>query len=436
MLYTGYMLFFSPRNQAGKDLTLDEVKQQLVKQNEDLLGNTALITLNQYKQKVNEAAKKENWTPEQKQEAELEGIILAVDAQFKNGLYQDQFRRKEVPAKPDGYSQMDKAYIALKPTFESLHQTELWQKPFDVVPAEDIGRPQEQISAADLYSDLVAELQVKTKEQTVIGIPGYKLVDFLVSLTGSKPGFSYWFAALLLALVVRAAIWPLAQKQYIWGRRMAQLAPLNKEIQAKYKDKKTGKVTDPQGMQMETMKMYKEYGFNPLQGCLPMLVQLPLFLIVYQCMLLYRFQFQEGTFLWINPGSTSLFGIPLAPNLGERDYLIIFLYGISMVTTTLLTPVNDPSNAKQQRLMGIGMSVFFSIAMFFWPIPSAFVVYWIFMNILATSQALLAYRVPLAPLEKQMTVKGGALAVDPQGTIDPGFFSGRGTPKKNKKKKR
>src|SRR5690606_7040099 len=228
----------------------------------------------------------------------------------------------------------------------------------------------------------------------------------------------------------------LAQKQYIWGRRMAQLAPLSKEIQAKHKDKKTGKVTDPQGMQMETMKMYKEYGFNPLQGCLPMLVQLPLFLIVYRCMLLYRFQFQEGTFLWINPNSTSLFGIPMAPNLGERDYLIIFLYGVSMVTTTLLTPVSDPSNMKQQRLMGIGMSVFFSIAMFFWPIPSAFVVYWIFMNILATSQALLAYRVPLPPLEKQMTVKGGALAVDPQGTIDPGFFSGRGTPKKNKKKKR
>src|SRR5204862_4714319 len=120
----------------------------------------------------------------------------------------------------------------------------------------------------------------------VYGIfPVYKIIDSLFSLTGSVPSFIYAFAAFLLALVVRAIIFPLAQKQLMWGRKMQQLAPLVKEIREEYTDKKTKQVTNQAELQQRTMALYAEYGINPLAGCLPAVVQLPLFLTVYQFML-------------------------------------------------------------------------------------------------------------------------------------------------------
>ena len=200
----------------------------------------------------------------------------------------------------------------------------------------------------------------------VIGfVPGYDLIDFFIKLTGSKPGFSYWFAALLLALFVRLAVFPLAQKQFIWGRKMAHLQPYMKEIQAKYKDKKTGRPTDPQAQQAETMELYKKYGMNPLAGCWPMMIQMPLFLIIFYCMRLYQFEFTKGHFLWVQEGADRFLGIPLGPNLGERDPILIVIYGLSMVAATLMTPASDPSNARQHRLIGKGFAVMFSVMMFF-----------------------------------------------------------------------
>jgi YidC/Oxa1 family membrane protein insertase len=233
----------------------------------------------------------------------------------------------------------------------------------------------------------------------------------------------------------------------MWGRQMARLGPYIKEIKERFTDKKSSQITDQQGYTAETMKLYKEYGMNPFSGCGPAIIQIPLFLTVYQCMQHYRFEFTKGFFLWMNPGAGSFLGIPLAPNLGERDYIMVFLYGISMVVSTLLQPVSDPSNARQGRLMGLGIALLFSVMMFFWPLPSAFVVYWTFTNILSTTQALIAYRLPLPPLEKKQSVKGGALpfdklinttSSDPNGIgkTDSSFFSTRGAPKQNNKKKK
>ncbi|MCG9894334.1 MAG: YidC/Oxa1 family membrane protein insertase, partial [Fimbriimonadaceae bacterium] len=248
------------------------------------------------------------------------------------------------------------------------------------------------------------------------------------------------FAALLLALAVRAIILPLAHKQIMWGRQMGQLKPYMEELKAKFTDKKTGQVTDQQAFTAETMKMYKEYGINPMAGCGPMLIQLPFFLAVYQCMLQYKFEFTKGSFLWIHPGSTQFLGIPLAPNLGEMDYILIAIYGVSMVVATLLQPITDPANAKQQRLMGLGIAVFFSIMMFFWPLPSAFVVYWTFTNILSTAQSLITYRLPLPPLTKVATVKGGSLPIGPaeEGGVKVDKFKGakQAMPKKITPKKK
>ena len=159
------------------------------------------------------------------------------------------------------------------------------------------------------------------------------------------------------------------------------------------------------------MELYREYGINPLAGCFPALIQMPLFLTVYQCMLKYQFAFQNGTFLWINPTTSKATNGFVGPNLGQQDYILILVYGITMVIATLLTPVSDPSQAKQQRLMGAGISVIFTFFMFTgaFPVVSGFVLYWTFTNILATAQSLRAYRMPLPALVKVNASGGGVL---------------------------
>jgi YidC/Oxa1 family membrane protein insertase len=282
------------------------------------------------------------------------------------------------------------------------------------------------VTPKQLLADLVT-LSSKLGATTPVWgfFPGYQVVDALVRATGSQPAFSYAFAALLMAICVRGVIWKLAQKQLMWSRQMSQLTPLTNELKEKY----TG-----QELQVKIMELYKEYGMNPMQGCLPMFIQMPLFLLIYQAMLHYRFEFQKGTFLWVGSSLVNHFPGIVAKNLGERDYPLIVIYGISMIITTLLTPVSDPSNAKQQRMMGLSMSVMFAIMMFFWPIPSAFVLYWIFTNILATSQSLRAYRLPLPPLVKVNAPGGGVYPTNGK-PLTAERYKSTGTPKVHKPKR-
>jgi YidC/Oxa1 family membrane protein insertase len=201
----------------------------------------------------------------------------------------------------------------------------------------------------------------------------------------------------------------------MFGRQMMQLQPLAAEIKKQYE----GKPEKQAEMQKSLMALYAEYGVNPAAGCLPALVQIPLFLTVYQFMLLYQFDFSKGTFAWVNPNTSQMFphGF-VAPNLGTLDPALIIIYGVMMIVSTLLTPQSDPMQAKQQRLMGVGISIFFTVSMFFgfFPVPGAFVLYWIFLLILSTLQALRAYRLPVAPLQKVNTSAGG---------VHPTTFSGK-----------
>ena len=95
------------------------------------------------------------------------------------------------------------------------------------------------------------------------------LLESLRSFVGS-----YGVAIIVLTLVVRAVLWPISKSQIVSMKKMQVLQPKMKQIQERYK-------ADPQRMQQEMMKLYKEHKFNPFGGCLPLLVQLPLFLALY-----------------------------------------------------------------------------------------------------------------------------------------------------------
>ena len=86
---------------------------------------------------------------------------------------------------------------------------------------------------------------------------------------------------------------------------MQQLQPLHEGDQGAILRQEDKAITDQAAYQAKTMELYKEYGINPFAGCLPALIQIPLFITVYQFMLHYQFEFQKGYFLWINPSTSA-----------------------------------------------------------------------------------------------------------------------------------
>lgn len=370
--------------------------QQIVDNMRDLNRGVKDITIQaeyaKFDRKLEQEAKDKGWSEQKKNEEKVKAIVLTAHTSLVGGV-----RLNETGRVNTAYTKLDTNYTWIS------KQDSLWKMPVEVTPHPSL--PQSTFTPEELYSKSRDELSRLYRKEPVIGfIPGYDLIDKLVALTGYVPSFSYWFAGLLLAIVVRAIVFPLAHKQLIASRRMMLLTPLMNELKKKHTDK-AGK-TDNIAYQTDVMNLYKEYGINPFRGCGPAFAQIPFFLIVFQCMMHYRFEFTKGTFLWINPASHAANPF-FSPDLGKMDTLLLIVYGVTMVITTYLQPVTDPMQAKQQRMMGMIFAVIATVMMFFYPLPSAFVVYWIFLNILSTAQSLVTYRLPIPPLEKVQTPAGG-----------------------------
>jgi len=403
-IYMGMQLL-NPNKGPVDTRPYTDVLKELRKLNLDEKDVEAAAMLPLYNTKINQAKTEKKWTQVEFDQHELEGIVLVAHAKFKGAL-----SRAGDPTKTSVvHKKLHDAWTMMQPHYQKSHNLPLWISSFEV--AQDSKLKTDKVSASSLYDNIVTDLSARNHTEMVWGLfQGYPAIDAFVRLTGSQPGFSYWFAAFLLAFAVRLVIYPWSMKQYRFGRQMMQMQPYVKEIQEKFKDKKTGKIpTDKQAQaSAETMGLYKEYGLNPLVGCSSALLQMPIYMVVLSAMTLYQFEFVKGTFLWMNPdGPHKFMGMNLAPNLGQPDQLLIIIYGVSMLVSQYLMPVTDPTQIKQQRLMGIGVSVMITFFMFGYGMPSAFVLYWVFANILATAQALYAYKMPAPKLEKVQTLPGG-----------------------------
>lgn len=427
VIFLGIQLFTAKRPSEFDTQNADQIRAALLQANKELKDQTIAHGIApKYLEKLDAEVKAGRLKPEEFDRLKLEAAVIVADAQFKAGLARNDTNRIRT------------AYATLVGWLPRLESDAALNKPVAVTDTTNDSRfGWKEWAPLDLYKKSVDTLSERNQKELIWGfIPGgYQFIDFLVKSTGSVPAFSYAFAAFLLALVVRAAVYPLAQKQLMWSRQMTQLQPLAQEIRENFKD-------NPQEMNLRMMQLYKDYGINPLAGCGPALIQIPLFFTVYQCMLLYQFEFQKGTFLWINPASHSTNKF-FAPNLGQLDFLLILIYGISMIATTMLSPVSDPSQLKQQRMIGIGFSIFATVSLFtgIFPVAGAFVLYWTFTNILATIQSLRAYRLPMPPLTKVNAAGGGVFPMDPTHQrpngkpVDTGAVK-TGTPAKHKPKKR
>lgn len=189
--------------------------------------------------------------------------------------------------------------------------------------------------------------------------PLFALLSWLHGIFGN-----WGWAIIALTAIVRAILYPLTYKGMVSMQKIKELAPKLKEIKEKH-----GK--DPQRMNAATMEMYKKHGANPLGGCLPMLMQIPVFFAIYR-VLLNAVELQGAPWLlWID-------------DLSRMDpyYILPILMGASMFLQQHLTPNNftDPMQEKMFKYLPVIFTFFFIT------FPSGLVLYWFVNNLFSIAQ--------------------------------------------------
>ena len=194
-----------------------------------------------------------------------------------------------------------------------------------------------------------------------IGKPLLWLLLKFQSLLGN-----WGLAIVLLTILVKLVTLPFVTKSMRSMKTMSLLAPQLKELNKKY-------AGDKQRLQLETMALYKQYGVNPLTGCLPMFLQMPIWIALYR-MLSNAGELYQQTFIpgWINDLTAA-----------DPYYILPVILCIAMFFQARLTPASpDPSQKTQQQLMKYGMPLGFGVMSFFF--PSGLTLY-IFTNTLLTA---------------------------------------------------
>ena len=205
-----------------------------------------------------------------------------------------------------------------------------------------------------------------------ISQPMVWFVNFLYSLVGN-----YGIAIILMTIVIKILLWPLAQKSYKSMERMRKIQPFMKQIQEKYKD-------DKQEMQREIMRLYKAYKVNPAAGCLPILIQLPVFIGLYQG-LMNAVELRHASFITYLPFTDKFWLADLSA--ADPYYITPLIMGASMFIQQKMTPApGDPMQAKMMMFMPL-IFIFF-----FLNFPSGLVVYWLVNNLLSIGQQWLTKR--------------------------------------------
>jgi YidC/Oxa1 family membrane protein insertase len=198
---------------------------------------------------------------------------------------------------------------------------------------------------------------------------------------------SYGLDMILIALVVRLAMWPLAQQQFKSMAEMQKLQPLLKGLQAKYKG-------NPQEQQAATMALYKEHGVNPLAGCFPMLIQLPVLFGLYWAINSQIDHFKTQHFLWIGSPISDAFPQIFATSLAVLDIPLFLLYIVSMYISVRYgsPPSTDPQQAQTQKIMAYVSPAMIAYIGLRYHWASALILYWLSINIFTMGQQLFLYR--------------------------------------------
>lgn len=208
---------------------------------------------------------------------------------------------------------------------------------------------------------------------TFFAKPVFLLLEWLYMLMGN-----WGWAIIGLTIIVRLILFPLSYKGIMSMQRLKDLTPKMKEIQEQYKG-------DPQKMQMHMMQLYKKHGANPLGGCLPLLLQIPVFFAIYR--VLYNAVELKSSqwILWIHDLSVM-----------DPYFILPILMGASMYIQQALTPNTlDPMQARIFKLLPIIFTLFLIT------FPAGLVLYWTINNIFAIGMQLVINKI----IDKQRAVE-------------------------------
>ena len=196
------------------------------------------------------------------------------------------------------------------------------------------------------------------------------VLEALYSITDLAGIGSYGLAIILLTIIIKMILYPLTVKQVKSMKAMQELSPKMKKIQEKYKD-------NPQVMQQKVGALYKEAGVNPLAGCLPLLIQMPILMGMYYALYNFSYPSEEAAkFLWL-------------PSMSAPDPLYI-LPVLSALTTFLQQKMTTTEMNQQMKIMMTVMPLF--IGWISLNIPSGLVLYWVTMNVVQIAQQWWMYR--------------------------------------------
>lgn len=205
--------------------------------------------------------------------------------------------------------------------------------------------------------------------------------------------FGNWGVAIIcMTIVVRALIWPLHKKSYMAMKRMSLVQPEMVKLKEKYPD-------DPQKVNMEMMKLYQKYGINPASGCVPMLIQIPIFFAFYR-VLQYSAELRGQPFcLWMTDLSLPdtvghLFGVPIN--------ILPLIMAVTMIIQMRMTP---QAGERSQRIIMNLMPVMFFL--FCYNFASALALYWTTQNLISIGQTALIRRLPMPVLSPAKKKKSG-----------------------------
>ncbi|GAB5389197.1 MAG: membrane protein insertase YidC [Alphaproteobacteria bacterium] len=257
------------------------------------------------------------------------------------------------------------------------------------------------------------EVELLDKYATTYEIPNFDLaVDWGWFYFLTRPFFwflhwiaamigTWWPAILVMTLIVKLVMLPLANKSYVSMTKMKLLQPKMMELRERFEN-------NPQKLQSEMMKLYKKEQVNPLSGCLPILVQIPIFFSLYK-VLFVSIDMRHASFPgWIDdmsaPDPTTIFNLFGMIPWDPPSFLMLgawpIIMGVTMFIQTKLNPTPpDPMQAKVMMFLPIMFTILLA------GFPAGLVVYWAWNNVLSVGQQYFIQRKVVARIEEEAAAK-------------------------------
>lgn len=201
---------------------------------------------------------------------------------------------------------------------------------------------------------------------------------------------SYALAIILLTVIVNMILYPLKHSQMKSMKKMQDLQPKIKELDIKYKN-------DPQKKQQEMMEIYKQAGANPLAGCLPLIIQLPIFISLYRALIGFKYtNLAHASFFWIDNISQTISKV-------DPFYILPILVAATTYFSQKVTMPKNNTDPTQQTMLYVMPFLFGFMTVSF---PAGLAIYWVTFSLVGMVQQLLInHSTKSEPLKEEASKK-------------------------------